>query len=425
MAEALDYYEILQVSPNAETEVIDAAYRKLASKYHPDKNLSPDATRQMQNINVAYDVLKDPAKRRSYDQERAARAKRHTAQERHARPSAASSANAQQHTSTGASANTSQSQQRTSASSGEQSRSHAASNGATGAADRGHSTAQQRRSSHMGNSWRESPIERMFREAWQRRVPYIELEQEYEVQVLDHTYYIDFAHPATKTAIELDSFEYHAKTPDQYNYTVERRQALMRAGWEVYSITGRQINDRVDHCVDDARIRIETRMRAQRSAYEAAAQARSAPPPPNPQPRTPPTPEPQSTAAPPPFTPPPPSNTQYRYVPHEVTRIYEPWVLPAAAVSPTSLTSPTPTVTGVGARSASAQWAALPLWEQVLKLLAFMSCGAAAVMLGVAGFGLLVPLGGVETIPYLNVTSDWLIIALPVRAIASKLRSEE
>jgi len=62
-----DYYAILQVSPAAEKEVIEAAYRKLAQKYHPDINKSPGAEEKMKRINTAYEVISDPAKRAAYD----------------------------------------------------------------------------------------------------------------------------------------------------------------------------------------------------------------------------------------------------------------------------------------------------------------------------------------------------------------------
>lgn len=45
-----DYYEILQVHINAEIEVIEAAYRRLARKYHPDVNKNPDAEERMKLI---------------------------------------------------------------------------------------------------------------------------------------------------------------------------------------------------------------------------------------------------------------------------------------------------------------------------------------------------------------------------------------
>ncbi len=62
-----DYYEILQVHYLAEPEVIEAAYKKLAQKYHPDLNKSPQAIEKMKQINIAHDVLCDPVKRRDYD----------------------------------------------------------------------------------------------------------------------------------------------------------------------------------------------------------------------------------------------------------------------------------------------------------------------------------------------------------------------
>ncbi|MBN1376021.1 MAG: J domain-containing protein [Dehalococcoidia bacterium] len=67
MADFEDYYEVLQVHPLAEPEVIQKAYTALANKYHPDKNPSAAAAAKMRKINSAYDVLKDPEKRRQYD----------------------------------------------------------------------------------------------------------------------------------------------------------------------------------------------------------------------------------------------------------------------------------------------------------------------------------------------------------------------
>lgn len=62
-----DYYEILQVSPNADPEVIEAAYKRLALKYHPDRNNSPDAVQRMQEINEAYAKLSNTTSRYFYD----------------------------------------------------------------------------------------------------------------------------------------------------------------------------------------------------------------------------------------------------------------------------------------------------------------------------------------------------------------------
>jgi magnesium chelatase family protein len=63
----LNYYEILQVSTNAELEVIQAAYRRLAFKYHPDRNSDTSASKAMQELNEAFEVLSDAERRRRYD----------------------------------------------------------------------------------------------------------------------------------------------------------------------------------------------------------------------------------------------------------------------------------------------------------------------------------------------------------------------
>jgi len=65
-----DFYKILQVDPAADPEVITAAYRRLAVKYHPDTNAAPEALSRMQRINEAYAILSDPAQRVIYDRAR-------------------------------------------------------------------------------------------------------------------------------------------------------------------------------------------------------------------------------------------------------------------------------------------------------------------------------------------------------------------
>jgi preprotein translocase subunit Sec63 len=70
MATRPDYYRILQVHPGAEREVVDAAYRKLAAKYHPDVSQVSNAAERMKQINIAYEVLSDPSRRAAYDASR-------------------------------------------------------------------------------------------------------------------------------------------------------------------------------------------------------------------------------------------------------------------------------------------------------------------------------------------------------------------
>jgi curved DNA-binding protein CbpA len=63
----LDPYKVLQVDSEAEDEVIQAAYRRLAQKYHPDVASGPEAAARMAGINAAWEILRDPAKRAAHD----------------------------------------------------------------------------------------------------------------------------------------------------------------------------------------------------------------------------------------------------------------------------------------------------------------------------------------------------------------------
>ncbi len=61
-----DHYKTLQVDPEAEPEVIPISYRRLAAKYHPDVCPTPEAAERMVALNLAYEVLSDPARRAVY-----------------------------------------------------------------------------------------------------------------------------------------------------------------------------------------------------------------------------------------------------------------------------------------------------------------------------------------------------------------------
>ena len=63
-----DYYEVLGVGRNASEEEVKRAYRKLAVKFHPDKNPDdPHAEEKFKELGEAYDVLMDSDKRAAYD----------------------------------------------------------------------------------------------------------------------------------------------------------------------------------------------------------------------------------------------------------------------------------------------------------------------------------------------------------------------
>jgi molecular chaperone DnaJ len=68
MSNKRDYYEVLNVSRDASKEEIKRAYRKLALKYHPDRNKAPEAESQFKEISEAYAVLSNDEKRSQYDQ---------------------------------------------------------------------------------------------------------------------------------------------------------------------------------------------------------------------------------------------------------------------------------------------------------------------------------------------------------------------
>lgn len=63
----LDYYSVLEITPAADAAEVNAAFRRLAWCYHPDRNPAPGATLQFQDINEAHQVLSDPVRRAEYD----------------------------------------------------------------------------------------------------------------------------------------------------------------------------------------------------------------------------------------------------------------------------------------------------------------------------------------------------------------------
>lgn len=65
-ADTPDYYELLQISPNAEPETVQRVYRLLAQRYHPDNGQTGDHQR-FRELVAAYEVLTDPVRRAQYD----------------------------------------------------------------------------------------------------------------------------------------------------------------------------------------------------------------------------------------------------------------------------------------------------------------------------------------------------------------------
>ena len=62
------FYKTLMLAEIADEEIISTIYRKLAQRYHPDVDPSPEAARRMADINEAYATLKDADRRRNYDE---------------------------------------------------------------------------------------------------------------------------------------------------------------------------------------------------------------------------------------------------------------------------------------------------------------------------------------------------------------------
>ena len=68
-----DYYKILGVSENADKDELKSAFRKLAKKYHPDRNKDDESAKaKFQEVNEAYNVLSNESSRKEYDEKRTA-----------------------------------------------------------------------------------------------------------------------------------------------------------------------------------------------------------------------------------------------------------------------------------------------------------------------------------------------------------------
>ena len=67
MADRFDPYAILQVSQDADQDVLQAAYRALARRFHPDHSDDPKASEKMAQLNAAWETLGDPDRRATYD----------------------------------------------------------------------------------------------------------------------------------------------------------------------------------------------------------------------------------------------------------------------------------------------------------------------------------------------------------------------
>lgn len=70
MAQTPDFYSVLEVAHSVGNVELKKAYRRLVRRFHPDTNAAPDAVLRFQEIQLAYETLSDPLKRKAYDRTR-------------------------------------------------------------------------------------------------------------------------------------------------------------------------------------------------------------------------------------------------------------------------------------------------------------------------------------------------------------------
>ena len=94
----------------------------------------------------------------------------------------------------------------------------------------------------------DSPLEERFYFEWYSRRNSIDLI--YQHEVLNGKYRLDFAHPETKTAVELDGYAYHSSTK-QFTRDRQRYRDLIRHGWKLFPFSGREVMSDVTRCVNE------------------------------------------------------------------------------------------------------------------------------------------------------------------------------
>jgi curved DNA-binding protein len=65
----MTHYRVLMLDPGVDVEILTLVHRHLALRFHPDVDPSPGAHARMLEINRAYEVLRDPARRAAYDRQ--------------------------------------------------------------------------------------------------------------------------------------------------------------------------------------------------------------------------------------------------------------------------------------------------------------------------------------------------------------------